>query len=310
MNLVNEYTKLNNSFDKTLLFGVGLKAGFYSEINNMILGVLYCLQHKIQFNLQSLDANFGYKNGWTDYFEPFCREKNKHHLAKQNYRMPMHVPQYNSWQKQKISWIKKWHKVDFFTYELFDLIRNRENEKIHYDFPTLGIKGDILDATAKIIDLVYRPNAEVIAYINQKKKEIALPSDYIGFHIRGGDKFLEHDLLDADNYFKAAEELSGIRKAFILTDDFAIFEKIQQKYPHWQCFTITDKDESGYFHESFKDLKPEVKKSKIMNLIASIELLSEAEVTFCTYSSNVGMFLKMRNKNRTFGIDLPSWQIW
>ena len=75
------YQKVNEKFESVLVFHVGESAGFFSEYNCMILVMLYCLQHKIQFKLYSRDANFGYEKGWTDFFESFCKEEDSrwHH---------------------------------------------------------------------------------------------------------------------------------------------------------------------------------------------------------------------------------------
>ena len=73
--LKEAYRKVNEKFESVLVFHVGESAGFFSEYNCMILVMLYCLQHKIQFKLYSRDANFGYEKGWTDFFESFCKEE-------------------------------------------------------------------------------------------------------------------------------------------------------------------------------------------------------------------------------------------
>lgn len=41
-----------------------------------------------------------------------------------------------------------------------------------------------------------------------------------------------------------------------------------------------------------------------------MELLSNASLSFCTYSSNIGMFLGMRMGKRAVGVDLDHWMIW
>ena len=51
-----EYQKLNNSFRNELIFHVGATSGFYSEFNNMVLAMIYCLQWRIKFSLYSEDA--------------------------------------------------------------------------------------------------------------------------------------------------------------------------------------------------------------------------------------------------------------
>ena len=41
------YQALNRTFRKELIFHLGSDAGFYSEFNNMILAIIYCLQYHI-----------------------------------------------------------------------------------------------------------------------------------------------------------------------------------------------------------------------------------------------------------------------
>jgi hypothetical protein len=57
---------LNNSYKSKLVFGIGIHAGFYSEINNMVIAMVYCLHNGIKFSLHSSNANFRYKSGWED----------------------------------------------------------------------------------------------------------------------------------------------------------------------------------------------------------------------------------------------------
>lgn len=45
------YQALNRTFRKELIFHLGSDAGFYSEFNNMILAIIYCLQYHIKFSM-------------------------------------------------------------------------------------------------------------------------------------------------------------------------------------------------------------------------------------------------------------------
>lgn len=59
--LSTRYRLLNNSFKKTMIYHIGIDAGFFTEYTYMLHAMLYCLQHKIQFKLYSDDANFGWE---------------------------------------------------------------------------------------------------------------------------------------------------------------------------------------------------------------------------------------------------------
>lgn len=56
--LINEYNKINNSFTKTVVYHVGVAAGFHSEVDAMMQCMLYCYVKKIKFVLYADDANF------------------------------------------------------------------------------------------------------------------------------------------------------------------------------------------------------------------------------------------------------------
>ena len=49
--LATKYRLLNSSFKKTMIYHIGIDAGFFTEYTYMLHAMLYCLQHKIQFKL-------------------------------------------------------------------------------------------------------------------------------------------------------------------------------------------------------------------------------------------------------------------
>ena len=132
----------------------------------------------------------------------------------------------------------------------------------------------------------------------------------MGFHIRGGDKYLEHNLLSVNEYIDKAESVTDIRQAYVFTDDYSIYELLCAEYPYWEFYTLAQKEDEGYFHKQFIKLPVDVRKAKMVYMFASIEMLSNARHSFCTYSSNVGMFLGMRNRTNVCGIDFDDWRIW
>ena len=89
MDIANRYKIINESFENVMIYHIGVDAGFFTEYTYMLNAMLFCLQHKIQFKLYSDDANFRYKEGWTDYFMPFCEEVHEGFHHKYNkHRLP------------------------------------------------------------------------------------------------------------------------------------------------------------------------------------------------------------------------------
>jgi hypothetical protein len=155
--LVEQYNNLNNSFKKTLVFRIGDSAGFFSEYNIMILAMLYCLQHKIRFVLYSKNANFKYKDGWTDYFEPFCESAScriHKYLNVRNYKSEkINIRNINVaiWQLKRFLYIffakiSKLFCWFLYTQDLWNYFFDKTVTEQEYDFPELTIKGDFIHA--------------------------------------------------------------------------------------------------------------------------------------------------------------------
>lgn len=310
--LRKKYYALNKSYKKKLIFHLGADAGFFSEYNNMILAILYCLTNKIQFVLYSEDANFGYKKGWTDYFLPFCDEVNDNFHKKYNFR------DYDFLQKRlskkdriKIKIYKFLHRIDYFTQDLWLSIRNRNHEKETYNIPELGIINHSLrESCQKLISLTWQYNLYTAPIIKNKIESLKLPQEYLGFHIRRGDKHIEQDLIGISIYLNKAEVICNTRNAFILTDDYKVITETKKLYPEWSIYSLCNESETGYEHALFKKENKSTIKDAHLNLFASIDILSHSKYFIGTFGSNPGMFLGMKmNTLNSLSIDI-NWQIW
>ncbi len=76
---------------KRLLFRVGAEAGFYSEYNNMLLCMLWCKQHNIEFILGLKGVNLHLKMDGIHSSCLFCQELNLPYQVKINLRY--HAPE-------------------------------------------------------------------------------------------------------------------------------------------------------------------------------------------------------------------------
>lgn len=282
-----------------LIFHIGHSAGFYSEFNNMVIAILYCRRHGIDFNIYSADANFRIKKGWQDYFLPFCSESYNpvHHYINHRFDAPK-----GGKRKLLYDTHKRIFPNNYLTSELWNDFRHIDHSEL--------TTAEVQQNSAAIIDEIYRFNPSTKEQIDNLISTLNLNKPYIGFHIRGGDKQFEHELLTTDIYIKKAEQLTNIRQALISTDDYKNYEILCQQYPQWKFYTLTPKSNQGHSQKQFNKLTPTQKYNELLVLFASIELLSHAELTFCTFSSNIGMFLGMRMGNRAIGVDMDKWMIW
>lgn len=303
--LLSRYTELNDSFTKTLVFHIGVNAGFFSEFNNMVLAVLYCLKHKIHFTLYSDDANFRLEKGYSDIFQPFCKEFHDERLSKLNFRW------YNKDRKpmkRAAEALKKELGIDYFTQDIWGKMCNNFTQFNRFNIPELGIKGNTQKAAGQLLPLLWKFSPEFQKKLELRFSTVKMACPYTGFHIRGGDKIIEADVVQGEKYIEKAIINHSPRNAFILTDDYRIFNALQNKYTDWNFQTLCGETETGYFHEEYMKLSAEEKFDKLINLIASVSILSDSCRFYGTYTSNPGMFLGMKmGKERMTGLDRKTW---
>lgn len=290
--LLSNYQKLNKTYKKKYVFHLGADAGFYSEVSNMIFAILYCLKYKYQFILYSKDANFRYKDGWNDYFLPFCEETSffLHHYYNNRYHKPKKIKK-----RHYPAWIvyRFFNKKTLWTYDLWNKYFNKEFDSERFDIPELNIHGDLRYASSVIAKMIYRYNNETLKKIKSYINDIGLISDYISMQVRRGDKITECLPTPIEDYFYVANKYAVIKNLFILTDDYQIIEEVKEKYPHWNIKTLTMPDEKGYDHQSFILISKEKKKEKLIKLFSSLEIIKNSKLFIGTYTTNVGLFLGM-----------------
>ena len=160
----------------------------------------------------------------------------------------------------------------------------------------LEINGFTQDVAGQVLRIVWKLNPSVKQQIDDKISYLSMTSPYTGFHIRGGDKIIEANIINSDMYIQSAIKNNSPKNAFILTDDYRIFESICNKFPDWTFTTLCKENERGYIHEEY------------MKLISSVEILSKSSKFYGTYTSNPGMFLGMRmGKKNMVGLDRKNW---
>lgn len=304
----NLYTEINNSFKKKLVYHLGSEAGFFSEYNNMILAMLYCLQNNIMFELFSKDANFGTLKGWEDYFEPFCIESSNLYHIRYNHRHPQKL----SFKIKTFTFfLKLISKTHYLTYEIWPKFRNNFFYSSNFDIPKLFIQGDINSSARKLLDITWKYNRQTSNEINQLIYSLNLPKKYIGMHIRGGDKFIEWEKVEIEKYMNIIVQKTSLYDIFVLTDDYRIITELNEKYSDYKFYTLCNKNELGYYHDNFSHKCGAEKRNDMIKLFASMDILSNSDLFVGTYSSNPGMYLGMRmDKEKVIGVDLEKWCVW
>lgn len=292
----------------------------------MVLVMAWCLRNKYQFQLFSKNANFGYDKGWNDYFSPFCTEVYNDFHLQYNLRPLRQIKYYPIYEKvlyglrlhnTNFAYTPFFHRLKkkfgfgkFLTQDVFDKARRqRINEVI--EIPKLEFNGNLRNLCKLLTEITWNFNTETQFEINKLITELDLPQDYIGLHIRGGDKWVEYKQMPISLYIKKAEKICESRNAFVLTDDYRIISELKTTYPTWQFYTLCQTNEKGYYFNEFQRLETTEKKERHIRLFASMLLLEQACHFVGTYSSNPGMFLGMHMPpEKCHGVDFPEWRIW
>lgn len=310
MSWLARYQDINRSFRRICVYRVGASGtGFFSEYNNLILAMLYCLHHRIQFRLASAGANFAVHRGFTDYFLPFFPlEENWYDRL--NNRPGVLRPEAKSMAEQ----VKVAKGIEYFTQDLFDDFRSAEFARTTFDIPPLGIQGDLLQAASVVLEHIWQLQPWVQQEVEAKIARLELPNEYVGFHIRRGDKVCETPAVATEDYFRAAEEHTRVRSAVIATDDYRAVCEARDGFPDWTVYTLCDENARGHDQLRFDSQARAKIYDDVVTLLADAELLFSAGSTFVTYTANMGMFLGMRrghaNRPVIHSLDVPDWQIW
>jgi hypothetical protein len=303
-----KYNKLNNSFKKKLVFRLGAEAGFFSEYNHMVFAMLYCLKHSIKFVLSTRGNKFDIKNGWQDFFLPFCEEtKLKFHIT---YNIRKYQYRKARSQDYKTFVFKKVHGINFFTQDIWDDIRAQNPGEI-FCIPELGINHTLVGSCKIIIDNIWRYQPGIAEDILNKVDILCLPKEYIGIHIRGGDKVTEHQLFTPTDYIEKLITFTQCKDIYVATDDYRNIIYIKENFSNYNVYTNCSKEAIGHLQSTFDAQNISSKKEALIDLFTDVDILSNAGMFIGTYSSNIGMYIGMRiGESKCKCLDFDKWQLW
>lgn len=316
---INSYKTLNSSFKKVAVFQL-TQRGFCSEVNNMILGILYCLVNEIQFTLNTDKWNMRISNGWTDYFQSFCPASSKGNYTTDLILLPSDLTGVISLLKTNkrlflklflIFYPRKLLGLPGFTTlymsDIWKKIRSKEFTGEHFHIPELGIDGDIFHAKQIIASMIFRFNDETKSFVDSKYKVIKEP--FIATQIRRGDKLIEADFIPIEAYVNKIEEVrpEGITSVFAASDSTHAIECLKDLCPDsYNIWSFDTAMEDGHFQETFNSLGTEKIKAASRNLLVDIYTLIKSEQLVGTYSSNILRFVVLfKGRESCHSLDEP-----
>lgn len=293
----DKYNCENNSYEKSMIFRVGIEAGLYSELVGVMECMLYCHIHHMKFILYSQDANFSNGNGWEEFFEPFC-EKNQDILNKfvnrRYYYTGMRKWLFEIPDRILSGILKKRNKIDYLTKDFFTEFTSRKFWESDLKWELFDMDGTVYPEIHKIRMFTLRYNKPTYKEINELIMSIKLPEEYISIQIRGGDKISEYKKLYNANDCMEIMENSGIeiKNLFIFTDDYRNVEIIKERHKDWNVYTLTHQNEQGYNNDVFQKQSWDVKRRNLIKLFAMVEICIESKLHFGCEQASVDNIIR------------------
>lgn len=312
---LESYRKVNASFRRRMVYRVGVDCGFFVELNYMVNAMLYCLAHRIRFQMYSEDANFGTGTGWTEYFLPFCEEVHERFHQKYNFhRLPSwrNILRHSYRQKSlcAIAWKFKGSMKNTIG-KLAALWTYREPTYLSQDvyteemqrlcIPELGIDIDYMSAYAMVARMVWQFNPDMVRLEESYKKKINLPSVYYGVQIRGGDKITETQLIDGKIFIGHLGIGNENACLFILTDDYRQFQEARKDFPELNILTLCQQGQEGYYHQRFCNEDAQSKKDGISRLLISVDILLSSQAFAGSITTGPSVFI-MKARHRDLSV--------
>lgn len=305
------YSELNQSFEKCMVFHLGSRAGFFSEYNCMILGMIYCIQKGIRFDLYSKDTNFSNGGGWTDLFMPFTNERTMFLHRLLNYRFPKPGIKFALRKYLGGTILKRIDRCDYLTYDLWNSLRAQDYKQQDISIPDLGWSGNFRELCGEMVNLTWRLNVACQRDIDAIITSNGIPKEYLGIHLRRGDKIKENEFISHHHYMDKIQSSSDLKDVFVMSDDFQAIRLLIDDYPAFRFHTLELPNQQGHVHRKKRRMPPSERRDHYLRFVAGIECLARASIFAGTFSSNIGVFLGMRMQpERCMGVDFDEWRIW
>lgn len=317
---VMSYRRVNEAFRRRMVYHVGVDCGLFVEINYMVNAMLYCLAHRIRFQLYSEDANFGTGVGWTEYFLPFCEEVHEPFHHQYNFHRP---PSWRRilklcrrqktfgpimWKLKTIPKTAMGHLMAFLSYKEYVLLGQdiSDNPDDYYRIPELDIDADYTEAYGLLARMVFRFNPSVQRQATLVRARLSIPTLYDGIHIRGGDKTMETTLISGEQIIQVLNPKAG-SCVFVLTDDYRQFQELQANYPNIRLLTLCRPEERGYLHKAFSHKSPKSRQEAIVRLLISVDLLLHSRSFVGSITTGPSVFIMKLREDDPFvqAVDCP-----
>lgn len=272
--------------------------GLFSELSNLALACVYAKYKGMDITVNTYNWNGRIEKGLEDYFKSYLESSNL--KASSQYRIIT---------KERI-WIGNiyYKPRDFYKYYervflnnlylLFhpktELSKDVFQNMRKYDFLKTVKVDDYKFFLTKILDY----NADTLSYINTYCKSIGLPKDFIGVHVRRGDKITSGEMqsISLDKYVAAIRmNIKECKNVYIATDDSMAISEIKRLLSEDGCviYSNSNVQQQGFDERSFNVKSKSDRRNDILNTLLDIYILTHSKLFIGTYSSNLSRIVPL-----------------
>jgi len=311
------YEEINRSFKNVCVYRIGNHAGFFSEINNMIIAMIYCMENNMRFKLYSTDTQYC-NDLWNDFFYQVVDQVT--HPFHKNYNgRDFKIVKKSDFDQLEFSATRQYLDREFpdqeicLTQNIWPFIRNHKVYHPHYNVNSPYFYGEIINSGYQVIKNIWRYSRKTASQVFSIKNSIKIQTPYAGLHIRRGDKSREAGFKPLENYLKIVDDVTKQENypVFIATDDQRVIGDIKKINPRRPVYHFIFPENNGFDMDKFTLQDKEQQRENIIQLFAEVEMLVQANLFVGTFTSNVGMFVGMaRNGREIYGVDTNGWIVW
>lgn len=257
--------------------------GLFSELNNLLIAKIYAERNHYDFKIEistraGIEGDLYFSENIDTYFKIDEIQKYKNGAK---YKKVITSEGFGQWIKDDPGWLT------------FRMIR-----KYKHSFTEIK----------KIADsMPFSENA--LKDINKNIRKLKLPRDYYFFHIRRGDKLIsEAKFIPVERFFEKIEDPIDI---YIATDDYKVITEAydylsSSKIENIKIYHLIQPNILGHCTDLMNNNNIKFTYDQVIQLLTEVEISRHAVKTICTFSSNIGRYLKLVNDNPKSVISLDS----
>jgi len=270
--------------------------GLYSELFNLCLAIVFCEKMGYKLCVNSFFWNAKIEKGWNDYFESVFKCYNNYFSAQDKiytkespwigkiyYKPTEFFPFYFSKIANKLYLL--FHPHTILAKDVFERMRSGQ-----FINNVLGENAFNLMATS--FRQMYLLNNKTQAHIQQKISQLELPDNYIGVHIRKGDKITSQEMqeIHLDKYINTILRYKDVSKnVYIATDDVRTIQDIKEILVDQgiRIYYNNQNNNQGFNESDFNHADKRTRYQETINVLLDMEVLIHSNFFIGTYTSNL-----------------------